>query len=378
MARAKLETVQKLSIVLSLLYLWSIDFSVRSSPQSFFAHVGLRISRLTFDDVTRSFIATLHPLFDSPQWESIYDVSAEFLERLRAVLVRAPPNPDTGHPQAMVTVFNSAHMRMAMNCMCSANATGIPPGFHVFVAFDSAAYEAMRPFKSELVLCDISARNMTVMNLQHFTHILCYHILLMGVDLLWSDADIIYIKNPMGLFRQDSLMEVSSNWADEDLHPGYDYTQFNIGFMRIISCQLSVLVWNSLIRVALTEPNLLEQTVMCDSLKPIRIVPNQTPIQRYTMKPRYGRDEVYSIRFYHPFEIMNSGLFVRNREHAFKTAREKGIRKPWAVHMAWLDETEKEPVITEANLWFYTDGRCISDPPGADFPTWKPLNQSRQ
>lgn len=265
---------------------------------------------------------------------------------------------------------------MALNCLCSGRAAGLPLHFHVFIALDAPAYSAMLPLMSDILLLNIDDRNLTVPNIQRLEHMICYCALLLGVDVVFSDTDVIHIRNSMELFRTKSLMEVSSNWVSGDFDPNFDYTQFNIGFMRIISCQQSALIWNRLIRVSLEKPNKLEQTLMCDSLKPIRIRPNQSPVQLYDMFPQHGRHSVYSIRFYHPYEVMNAGMFIRNREHAFAMARQKGYRKPWVIHLAYLYRDEKEPAIHLSKLWFWTGKECIRDPPGAEFPEWNSSNRS--
>jgi hypothetical protein len=335
-----------------------------------------RIGNSILDEMTPDFLASVPSFLPTPELQRLYGVTDSFLSELRRAIFKAPLNRNTSHHQAMVSVFNSAHTRLALNCFCSTLAAGIPPNFHVWIALDSSSFRAMLPFKRDVLLCDISSRNFTLENHQRFKDSIGYYVIAMGVDLIWSDADVIFIKNPMELFRSSSLMEVSSDWMALDFDPLYDYTQFNIGFMRIISCKRSVLLWSRLLRIALADTSALEQTMMCDSLKLLRITPNQTPIQQYRMKPQHGMDAVYSIRFYHPFEVMNSGLFVRNREEAFAFARAKRYGKPWVIHLAYLGEDEKEPALNDADLWFYDGKQCIKNPPGAEFPDLGPRNTS--
>jgi hypothetical protein len=135
----------------------------------------------------------------------------------------------------------------------------------------------------------------------------------------------------------------------------------------------------------LDDDNAAGQVMVCDSLKAVRIKPNQSPLQRYAVKPQYfvpydpnrtDPMEQYTIRFFDPFDVMNCGTFLRARGATNRYARLHGKGKPYVLHLAYIGGPDKEQTVTNEKMWFYTGGRCIPDPPGAAFNDFKPENKT--
>jgi hypothetical protein len=321
--------------------------------------------------VSAEFLAFIGPLIEPNKPREWY-LPNSFLTELFQLCSQAPISSTTRNREVMFSIFTTNHLNLALNALCSARLAGVPDSGYIFIALDRSAYARMKTIKTEVVFYDCESMNLTVRDLARVKLLIHWHILTWRIDSTIADDDIVFVQDPRLLYRADSHAEIGGNVLDGFFSDRFDFTQFNVGFFRVISSRLSVIFWKVLIRMTFDQPNQLTQIVMFETLKRYRNQFNQTPMQTYALRELIGLNGDYIIRFYDPLQVMNCGLLVRNSHLVPGFARLRNISRPHLVHSAYLGPGEKEPMLTTRKLWWISsDGQCAKIPPdGASFIEW--------
>ena len=284
-------------------------------------------------------------------YKQIYNLTSEFKSKLNKYISKAPININTNNPQLMITIFNEKQYKLALNLLCSSQITKTPELFHLFIATDKESYENMRQFKKELILFDIEERNYTYENYCKIKLFLIYYLLSVGVETTICDADIIFLKNPMNLFEENSIIEWSPEGkatAFDHKKPPFEFHRWNVGFMRIKPCLASLLILQKWIFLAIPDSQHISQVVLHQMLR-CGVISSNSPIQTYYLLPIVGIPGFLTARFYNPLEVVNGG--IANNTLYEQDLKKMNIEKPTLVHAAYYKNPRKIPFFRTNNLY---------------------------
>lgn len=299
-----------------------------------------------------TFLASKNPLV-SDQFRETYGLPTEFLVQLKAAAEKSPVNEKTGNHLVIFTLFNDGHFGLALNLLCSSRAAGVPSNMHLFIALDKQAREKMLPHYPNVMLLDISGRGYKYHQFCRVKMFVHYQLLLWGIEAVVCDDDLVILRNPLELFREQSHFELSTECRCAAFGPGYDYNKFNIGFMRVIPTVTSILTYEYWIKVAVPRHKILEQDVIQWFMKPLKVSGN-SDIQEYRLPT--GDHVVF--RYFEPTDVMNGGLIRTNWTAMVREVRRRGVEKPYVVHAAWIQPRQKYSFLKSMGLWFLRDEKC--------------------
>ena len=276
-------------------------------------------------------------------YKTIYHLTAQFKSELHKFISKTPINIHTNNPQLMITILNEKQFNLALNLLCSSQITKIPQFFHLFIATDKAAYEKMCNFKKELILFDVEDRKYTYLNYCKIKLFIIYYLVSVGVETTICDADIVFLKNPMNLFEETSIIE----WSPEGIavsfdctKPPFEYHRWNVGFMRIKPCLASLLILQKWIFLAIPNSKQITQIVFHGMMKS-GVIKSKSPIQTFNLSAIIGIPGFLTARFYNPLEIVNGG--IANNTQFIHELKKNNIEKPTLVHAAFYSNPKKIP-----------------------------------
>jgi hypothetical protein len=317
---------------------------------------------LTASSFSRAFLSTLPSIFDV-RYESTYSVPPAFLSVLESAAQTAPVNPRTGQKRLIFTVFDSSHISFAQNLYCSSMAVGIDPNLHRFIALDKAAQREMVGLNPHVLLLDVAKRNFGYEQFCKFKLVLQYHFLLLNVETIICDDDLVFLRHPLPLFLDTCHFQVASEGADRRFTPTFDHMQFNVGFLRVVPCELTISLYNRWLRTAIPDSQRLDQAVIAQMISPFRMSTQEGPVQTYDMKEVIGRAEILRVAWFDPLSVVNGLVYYIEPFVTKMVAQERQIKQPYVVHLAWIQAAEKRSVLVAKDLWFVNDGKCIPNKP---------------
>lgn len=316
---------------------------------------GFRLHQSDGVDLTPplpAFLASKHPRV-CDEFDKTYWLPVDFEVALKSAAKKSPVNSKTGNHILMFTIFDCRQAELAANLLCSSRAVGVPANLHVFIALDKQAQEKLLPHCPNVLLCDVSGRGYKYDEFCRLKMFVQYRLLLWGVETVVCDDDVVILRNPIELFRQQSHFELSTECQAAAFGASYSYDRFNVGFMRAIPTVASISAYEYWIRSAVPTHTVLEQDVIQRVMKPLKISGNSN-IQKYRLPT--GQRVVF--RYYEPTDVVNGGLLRDNRLALVRHLRRRGSEKPFVVHEAWIGPAQKIPFLKSMGLWFLVSGRC--------------------
>ena len=209
----------------------------------------------------------------------------------------------------------------------------------------------MRQFKKELILFDIEERRFTYENFCKFKLFLLYYLVSVGVETTICDADVIFLKNPMNVFEESSIIE----WGAEGTavsfdctSPPFEYHRWNVGFLRFKPCLASLLIIQKWIYLAIPNSRDLDQVVFSRMMQE-GVIQSRTPIQTYDLMPIIGIPGNLTGRFYSPLEVVNGG--IAGNYLFMQELKKQNIEKPTLVHAAYYTNPRKIPFFRSKKLY---------------------------
>ena len=299
----------------------------------------------------------------SADFARIYHLPEEFKAALKAAADKAPVNPRTGNRMIMFTIFNHNHANFAHNLLCSSAAVGVPTNFHIFIAMDAKSFQRFKELRRDVLFFDASKRNFQYEQFCKVKLFIQYQLLLWRVESVICDDDIVFLKNPLDIFREESHFEFATECIAAKFGPGYDYDKFNVGLMRVIPTRSSILVYERWMREAIPNWRVIDQDIFQEVMRPLRVI-NKTNIQVY----RLPSMEFVVFRYYDPLDVMNGGLIRQNFMQLIHEVQLKQVTKPFAVHASWVPQDQKRVFMDDQRLWFLRQGNCASDLIPKTFP----------
>jgi hypothetical protein len=334
-------------------------------------------STLEYAAYSSQFLQSLSPI-PPIGYEALYRLPQSFTDSLHTSLLNAPVDLKTGKKQIMFTIFNSAHQQLAKNLLCSSRAALIPSGFHIFIALDFDAYSEFESLTSSVYFLNLSEPRSHYERCCKLKLIILYQFLLWNVDTVICDDDIVFIRSPLDLFGAAAHLEVASESSEADFSSDFDYSQLNVGFFRVIPCELTVLLINHWIGVLIPDPHALDQNVLAAMINPLKIGGPSDGIQEYDLHSIISTTEHLIVRWFDLLAIVNGLIFHQTGDRTALTARERGFSKPYAIHLAFIKSDEKVPVFAEHGLWFVSNGVCRKHPKGLEMVSWSTTNPAAE
>jgi hypothetical protein len=309
--------------------------------------------------ISQSFINRLPALFP-PEFGKYYSLPREFLSKLDQLASHAPSNSHSGHRQLIFTVFDSNHLFLAENLFCSSVASGVGPDLHIFIALDRESFSEMKSFNREVILFDVSKRGFQYEQFCKIKLVIQYHLLLMNVEATICDDDAVFLKNPVALFGNWADFEVAAESNDRYFSETFNFDIMNVGFLRVIPSQISILMYHKWLTLAIPDSLRLDQNVLSGLLLAVRIRGTFEANQLFDVTRLLKCKEILKVRWFDPLEVTNGKVYHLEHEVTRPVARARGIGKPFIVHLSWIPPAEKNQVLTKWKLWFIKHGKCIA------------------
>jgi hypothetical protein len=306
-----------------------------------------------------AFLGRLPPLL-APAYEAMYGLTPAFASVLASAAASAPADAPGGRRRLMFTIFDSAHIALAMNLYCSSAAVGLDRAFHLFIALDARAHRAMRAVNPAAVLLDVEARAFRYEQFCKFKLVVHYHLLLLGVDTTICDDDAVFLRSPLELLADGVDVQVASEGGDRDFGPAFDHLQFNVGFLRVVPSELTIELYNRWLREAIPDSHRLDQAVLAQLLAPYRLARQPGPTQSYQMRELLGRDALLRVMWFDPLAVANGLVYYMESALTRPFAVLRGIVQPHVVHLAWIQQEDKMAVLKAKELWVLDGEKCGS------------------
>ena len=324
-------------------------------------------------------------LSDNPKiksWKKInldmdlYSLPKKFLNDLREAL-RYSPCVDTNKRRVIITLFSEEHKYLAGNLVCSmAHIKNFQKHYHILISCDEESYEYMQNLRNELesmnyvmlpeqiIRLNVDSRQFTYEQYCKMKIIIQYQLLLWDVETVVLDSDIVLFKDIEPIFEEKcDLTFASESCCDFNFDKNFNYTFFNVGFNRVIPNRETALIFNQWLYRAIPDPD-LDQTVLQNFLSPHRITTNSIgkDIQLYQFKEF---ERLITIKFIHPLDFRNGGMLNLRFHETIREARRQNKQIPYGLHLAWINEPNKELTLDMHDLWFLdrNNDRCFSEPP---------------
>jgi hypothetical protein len=278
----------------------------------------------------------------------------------------------------MFTLFNVKHVFLARNLLCSSMAAGLPHNYHIFIGLDRLAVQEMRSMNISALLLDVSDRNFEYYGFCKLKAHVQYRLLMWNVETTVCDDDIVFLKDPRALFREESDYEVSDEIRVFNFTSGdYRYDDFNVGFMRVLPSELSIQVYQKWLIAVVLVTGIIDQTIFHRVLGPYRDRSIRAQIQQYNMTGLLANDDpvptrLLKIRWFDPLDVHIGGAMLDGRQRAREAALRRGVLEPYVVHFACIGPDGKRPFAEETGLWFLEKGEMKCKVPSKRFfDSWK-------
>ena len=292
-----------------------------------------------------------------PEFEATYGLTGDFVSQLRAAVERSPINPVTGNHQMMFSLFNEKHLVMAKNLHCSSISAGMPAGFHVFIALDVPSYRSFQEIEPSVMLFDTAARNYGYEQCCKIRLFIQYQLLLWSVEAVICDDDLVFLRNPMSLFKTDVDFQFASECPSPTFDSKYLYNEFNAGFVHVRPSEVSVLLYEQWILRTVRDHKRLDQTVLQHMMRPLKIS-CRFELQTYQIERLIGRPAIVVFRYIHPCDIVNGGVLMLRWNDFRKELAARNWTQPYAVHLAWVSQQQKMPTLKRYGLFFLDGNVC--------------------
>jgi hypothetical protein len=304
-----------------------------------------------------------------PDLVPVYSLPDYFLETLKTVVDSLPRNSRTGPRQLVFTIFTLAHLRFALNLLCSQLAIRYDLSRHLYIALDQRAFDKMLSFqipddcpRPAIAFLDILGRGLGLPGLCRLKLLIHYTLLTMGVDVTSCDDDIVFYQDPFLLFDDDTDLQVGSEGGDRRFNLNFEYNKLNSGFFRVVPSDVSIHFYHYWARMAFANTSALGQTILAELVEPFRDKRFRGhPRQYYDMTTLLGRNQYLRITWFDPLAVTTAKLFHWERDETLTVARERGITRPFLFHAAWLQRHQKPIAFVENELWLVSLGRCELD-----------------
>ena len=348
-------------IFMFVLLIGGMSFSVRLVWLTAFVYASLIEPTMLLGDGYAqlrwvNFVKSRNPSV-KPEYVDTYGLTSDFVSQLWKAVQRSPINNATGNHKMMFSIFDKRHLVLAKNLHCSSVSAGIPAGFHVFIALDVPSYRSFQEIEPSVMLYDVEARKFGYEQCCKTKLFIQYQLLLWSVESVICDDDLVFLRNPMGLFQTDVDFEFASECASPTFDSRYRYHEFNAGFVHVRPSEVSVLLYEQWILHTVPNHKLLDQEALQHMMKPLKIS-CRFELQTYQIEKLIGRPATVVFRYFHPCDVANGGILMLRWHDFRKELAARNWTQPYAVHLAWISQQQKIPALKRYGLFFLDGDIC--------------------
>jgi hypothetical protein len=331
-----------------------------------FPRVALHIC--LFPKETQSFFNFISPIF---QQKFRFDES--FLIQLHRAVVAAPVNSRTGRSELMFTIFDAQQLLLARNCLCSSRSVGLPDDYHIFIALDEISLSGLSLMHTSTLFLNLSGRGFGYFEFCRAKLFVQALLLFWGVEATMCDNDLVFLRDPRELFREESDFEAMVQNPEElTFSPSYPWWRVNVGFMRCLPSELGIVVYRQWLERMLSDMTVLDQNFLQRMLQSSFVFATNSTAW-FNLSKDTSRNELFALRYYDPLHVQNGAMMTRFRSEFTELARTRHVREPYACHLAYIVPQKKIRVFVESGLWFLSPGNdtCGVRPAKHIYDPWK-------
>lgn len=323
-------------------------------------------------------------------WSIPDSTKNQFLDFLQ----NAPQNKETGRKYIYVSLANFGATEFLINCLCSMQKVGIPKNHRISIALDQDAFNTISaidenvillpsPFSSKLVN---NRHYIEFCNVVKFKVAILYQLLLWNIEPIFFDADIVFMADPISIFRNDVDFQVQFDSKTSFRLPSYEMPvpwEVNLGFVKVLPTPAVLKFMPIYCEYLLRSPkNRMQSSFRKVLIKsPATWLNNDTIIMDTTslLGKEYSN---LTMRFFDPMLVTNPGaVFFDLRHNVTREAWRRNLSRPYIIHLFHLGENAyKKLTLKRKLLIFYDDNlKCRDDAPEGfkQFSTWTKNKKSR-
>lgn len=297
-------------------------------------------------------------------------ISSYFINSIQKYSKNAPINPKTRNPFLILFITSSGpHIWYALNAYCSIKAF-LPSNYFIFVALSLESYLELKKYGVPAILFSYKAPPVVKNTIVKI--FIIYQLLLSGIDVFFSDVDLVFFDNPLKVLNNNSDIEIIYEYAFfKHEYKNIGSHCVNTGLFKLNSNQKNIKFVKKWIQLCY-EWKTEEQTALAMYIKS----KNGTWISEDVFNI-YSSDLNDSLSF-HYFDTLlvtmsNSLYSYKIRKRFSKEARKRNIYKPVIFHLAWYWPTRKPSILYEKNAWFINfpkSKKCKKIPPNGTALIW--------
>ena len=301
-------------------------------------------------------------------------------------LQKAPQNKETGRQYIYISLANFGAAEFLINCLCSMQKVGIPKTHRISIALDQETFDAISaigehvillpsPFSSKLVN---NHHYVEFCNVVKFKVIILYQLLLWNIEPIFFDADIVFMDNPISIFRNDIDFQVQYDSKTSFRLPSYEIPvpwEVNLGFFKILPTPAVLKFMPIYCEYLLRSP----KNRMQSSFRKVLITSPAKWLNNDTITMDTSS---LTMRFFDPMLVTNPGaVFFDSRHNVTREAWRRNLTRPYIIHLFHLGENAyKKLTLKRKLLIFYDDNlKCRAKAPEGfiQFSTWTKRKKHR-
>jgi hypothetical protein len=288
----------------------------------------------------------------------------------------------------MLTVVNIGMINFASNMFCSLLLANVSADHHFFVALDNVSYRAMLNLSARAVLFEggnftaaavNNRRKVQFYDIVKVKPTFVHQLLLWKVEVIPTDADIVFLQNPLGLFSSSTDFETQ---CDSNVYyrlPAGNKRaawQINLGYYKVHPTAVVLRLMQPWLCRMYTTPKDQDQAALWKMLKGTDMTWSGNDTITVNVQKILPPHTKLRFRFLDPMLITNAGgLWHEGKADWKKEAKRRKITRPIIVHFFHIAFIrEKLGMIKEKDLWFMNDkGVCMDTQTEAarKWPLWK-------
>jgi hypothetical protein len=317
---------------------------------------------------------SMHKLFSNLplDFQRRFWIDESFVVQLHEKVRQAPKNVRTGRRELMFTVFDKKQLKLTRNCLCSSKSVQLSDDYHIFIALDPIAFLAFRPMHPAVLFLNLSARGFAYFQFCRVKLFIQLLLLFWNVEATACDNDLVFLRNPKELFREESDCEATIQKATLDYPLNYPWSVVNIGFMRVLPSEFAITVYQQWLIRALVRMGELSQDALTQMLQGRTVYVIQSTVW-FNVSGYVSGNQLFGLRYYDPLLVQNGAMMRKMVSQQGIQARQRNITEPYICHLAWVVPREKIKVFVESGLWFLaSDGEtCGPIPDKRLYWEWK-------
>jgi hypothetical protein len=299
-------------------------------------------------------------------------IDGAFVCQLYEKVIQAPRNVRTGRRELMFTIFDQKQLKLTRNCFCSSRSVRLSDNYHIFIALDPIAFSAFMPMHGAVLFLNLSGRGFAYYQFCRVKLVIQLLLLFWNVEATACDNDIVFLRNPKELFREESDCEATIEKPVLNFPRDYPWSLMNIGFMRVLPSQFTIALYQQWLIRALIHMGTLSQNALTQMLRNRQVYVLKSTAW-FNVSEYVSGVHLFGWRYYDPLFVQNGAMMKRMVGRQGVQARQRNIREPYICHLSFVLPREKIKLFIESGLWFLTPDNetCGPLPDKRLYRVWK-------